>query len=50
MSLSNKVERGKHSLSSVWLPSSQQDIKYSISTPSAGIWEVELDSVNAPCC
>lgn len=33
MSLSNKVARGKHSQSSVWVPSSQREIKYSISTP-----------------
>lgn len=48
MSLSNEVERGrgKHSQSSVWLPSSQQDIKYSISTPSLVIWGMKLDSIN----
>lgn len=32
--LSNKLEGRKHDPPSVWLPSSQQDIKYSISAPS----------------
>lgn len=52
MSLSNEVERerGKHSPSSVWLPSSQQDIKYSISTPSLVIWWMKLDSINTLSC
>lgn len=46
---SNKVERRKHYPPSVWLPSSQQDIKYSISTPSPllGGGGVKLYSIKA---
>lgn len=49
MSLSNKVEGGKHSQPSVCSPSSQQDIKYSVSTPLV-IWGVKLDSFNVLYC
>lgn len=50
--LSNKFEGRKHDLPSVWLPLSQQDIKYSISAPFPLIegGGVTLDSINALYC
>lgn len=48
--LSNKLEGHKHDPPSVWLPSSQQDIKYSISAPSPLMGGVKSDSINALYC